>query len=429
MVKRRLGGIQLVALGNLAGPVFALATGPVLARALGPDGRGVLAVSMTALVFAPLLFSIGIPAALVYFGARGLLSWQLYRRLLVVALALGGAGSVLTLAYMAALGQTYDTLLVVAVALPVVLVLDCLRGLLQADRRFGAIAQEAWLGAGIRFCAIIVLAWLDALTPVTGTCIVVLVSMAQTAPWIGKARHLLAAGAVATAVVAPGALARYAGATWLGQFASLSNTRIDQAVLAFFTSSKEIGLYAVAVTWTELPVFLVGAAQRVALTRGGTDWGDAMAARTTRLAIASGTVLAAVLALGAPFILPLLFGREFEGAVRLSYVLLPGVLVGFGGAMFGSLLAARGRPGSRSLGELVGLLVTAAGLVTVVPTYGAIGAAATSSVCYTAIAVVCWYFLRRTGFREPIVLVTLEDLRWLKEYLSGARRTVATTDD
>ncbi|MCD4526938.1 oligosaccharide flippase family protein [Nocardioides sp. cx-173] len=411
-------------LGNLAAPAFSLVTGPILARTLAPEGRGVLAVSMATLALAPMVFAVGIPAAVLHFGARGALTRRIYVKLLqgIVGLSLVGTGAMLGWAWLT--GPPYrDSLLVVALCLPIVLPLDCLRALLQADRRFGSASKEAWATTITRFAAILVLAAVGALTAVTATLVIVVTGTLATLTWLPKVRRMLAAGRGSSDLATPrSSFVRYSVAVWLGQFAALSNVRLDQVALAFLIDAEEIGIYAVAVTWAQLPLMVVSASQRVALVRSGTDWDDAFSARVTRLTVAAGACLAGAFALLAPVAIPLLFGQEYKEATVISYLLLPGLLAGFAGYMFGTLLAARGRPGAQSIGEVCGVAVTAIGLIMLVPHLGIHGAAITSSVCYAMTSFAWWFFLRRGGFSEPLGLVTTADVRWLTGYLRPTLR-------
>jgi O-antigen/teichoic acid export membrane protein len=417
-----LGGIQVTLLGNLAAPVFSLVTGPILARVLGPEGRGVLAVSMATLALAPMLFSVGIPAAVLHFGARGALTRRIYRRLLQIVTLLSVLATASMLIYAGLVGPPYErSLMVVALCLPVVLPLDCLRALLQADRRFGSASREAWITTVSRFVAIVALAATGLLTAVTATLVIVVTSTLATLSWLPKVGRMLAAGRGATeAAVSRGSFVRYSTAVWLGQFAAMSNVRLDQVALAFLIDEGQIGIYAVAITWAQLPLLVVAASQRVTLVRAGTDWNDAFSARVARLTILAGALIALGLAGAAPVVLPLLFGSDFQEAVLISYLLLPGMLAGFAGYMYGALLTARGRPGAQSIGEAIALLVTVTGLVILVPMFGVEGAAITSSACY-AVTMSLWLVaLRRSGFSESLGLVTAADVQWLGGYLRAS---------
>src|SRR5437868_3750154 len=55
---------------SLAVPAAAVLTGPILARELGPGGRGELAALIAPLMFATLVANFGIPEALTYTVAR-----------------------------------------------------------------------------------------------------------------------------------------------------------------------------------------------------------------------------------------------------------------------------------------------------------------------------------------------------------------------
>lgn len=382
-----------------------------------------LAVGMSAMFLVPSLFSVGIPAALLHFGARGALSRSLYIRVLGSVLGLSALGAFALSVYAAKAGPDYrDTLLVVAVGLPLVLPLDCLRALLQADRRFGAASAEAWMNTLTRFVGIVVLAAFDQLTSTSAMLLILLTSITSTAMWITRAARILASGRRSGTQVTRRAFLSYSSSIWLGQFAGMSNARIDQIILALLISAYDIGIYAVAVVWAQLPLMVVSASQRVILVKSGNEWDDAESGRVTRITTALGGAMALGLAVLAPLVIPLLFGSAFGGAVSLTYLLLPGMLAGFTGYMFSAMLAARGRAGSQTVGEVGGLIVTVAGLAILVPGLGVEGAAITSSVCYATTALLWLRFLRQHGFAEPVGLPSKGDLAWLRNYFRRSFR-------
>src|SRR3954453_22876627 len=73
--ERRAGRGELTQVASLVGanmfiPATALITGPILARALGPEGRGVFAAVTTPLLLASVLGTFGLQDALTQFLAR-----------------------------------------------------------------------------------------------------------------------------------------------------------------------------------------------------------------------------------------------------------------------------------------------------------------------------------------------------------------------
>lgn len=93
-------------------------------------------------------------------------------------------------------------------------------------------------------------------------------------------------------------------------------------------------------------------------------------------------------------VIPAVYGSEFEPAVVPAQIILLGLtLDGLGGVITGFLYGT-GRPGSNSLAMGVGLAVTIALDLVLIPRYGATGAAVASAVAYLAstLALVWFYW-------------------------------------
>ena len=85
----------------------------------------------------------------------------------------------------------------------------------------------------------------------------------------------------------------------------------------------------------------------------------------------------------APFLIHLAFGRAFDGSILACRILIPGALMTGLSVVLYNAASALGRPELASYAEGTSVLITAAGLYTLVPHYGYIGAAIVSSVAYT----------------------------------------------
>lgn len=175
----------------------------------------------------------------------------------------------------------------------------------------------------------------------------------------------------------------------LGGLLSLVNLRLDVAILGALAGPAVLGVYAVASKYAEL-LRLPGLAVTYVLypvfaRRRATD----VRARTKALLPAALWVNLAValpLALAAGLVLPLVYGKEFGGAVLPSWILVAGLLGEGVAGLITAYLYGIGRPGLNSLAMAAGVVVTVAGDLALIPAFGVVGAAVASAAAY---AVTC----------------------------------------
>jgi O-antigen/teichoic acid export membrane protein len=175
------------------------------------------------------------------------------------------------------------------------------------------------------------------------------------------------------------------------------NGRFDQIVLAVMVSSAALGQYAVAVTLSMLAAPLVMAFGYVAFPRLARGEQIVETIRTATRGSALVSVVSVVLiTLAGPFIVPALFGPGYQSVPRLLVVLAPGAVVVVLNQVLGDVLRGLGRPGVVAGCEWLGVISTVGGLILLVPLMGVMGAALTSTVTY----VIVYVLLRRAVSRH-----------------------------
>lgn len=178
----------------------------------------------------------------------------------------------------------------------------------------------------------------------------------------------------------------------------LGNSRLDFLILPSIVAAAPIGLYSVAVNSTSVLTTLAGSlggfVLPVAARRGGRD-GAVVVERMLRLTAVIGVAFGLPLFVLAPQLLSLVYGQEFVGATDALRILLLGVLFAMGSRVTDRALQAVNRPFAAGLGQLVALVVTVVGLALTLRPYGIIGAAATSAVAYFISFVISVLLLRR----------------------------------
>lgn len=177
-------------------------------------------------------------------------------------------------------------------------------------------------------------------------------------------------------------------ATGLG-VAQSATYRLDRYIVGLFLAPAAVGVYAVAGTITELMrlvPFAIGQVlvHRVASKRLAEDFQRRVHTLTIAVAIAT----AAVIALVAPYLIPRLFGEGFAGAVTPLRILLLGEVAVSSFLINSSILMGRGQMRAAATGAVVALVVVTALDLALIPTYELAGAAWASVVGYWVMAVI-----------------------------------------
>lgn len=168
---------------------------------------------------------------------------------------------------------------------------------------------------------------------------------------------------------------------------SAVNAFLDQLVLSQLVSAADLGRYAIAVSVTTVPVPLVSAIGNVAFPRLAAR--RETSASSIRLglvavAVAAGIASAVLLPLAASacWLIPAVFGRAYQGAVPLLWVLTPGGLFLACGQVTGDLLRGLGRPGQVAMAQGLTAVCAVILLVGLLPVAGVMAAAIASTIAY-----------------------------------------------
>lgn len=380
-------GVLVSTLGNLAVPVSALVTAPVLAQALGVDGRGVLASATAPFLLASAGLTFGLPDAMTYFTAKQFARGRVVLGVgLLGALVLGLLASLIILFFAPVIskGDEYVTglITIIGCAVPPAMMAGVVRGAMRGRRLWHLIALDQVVSSLARVVAITVLAVQDLLTPMSAGIVTAAATFFGVAVYakalrdggpVGESspprRDELGPRQVGVAV------ARFGSGVWLGSVAGVLLARVDQVLLLPLASASALGLYAVAVSIADVVrVFNVAVRDVVFSTQSAKEDDEklGLASRVSTLT----TLVAASIVWGMSWVLvPLLFGEAFRGSIELVGVLLLGTVVGNVGSVLAAGLSARGRPILRSVAILVGVIVNVVLLVILAPSFGAMGAA------------------------------------------------------
>ncbi len=164
------------------------------------------------------------------------------------------------------------------------------------------------------------------------------------------------------------------------------NQRADVFFVQAFHGVTEVGLYTLAVSLAQIVLLVSSALAQPLLPQvsAAASPGDAAAAaaRLCRQFVALGLVAGVALAVGAKWLVPLVFGRDFSRSLPALLVLLPGMLAFGLTNLLISYFVGVGRSGLNLWISLATLAVTVAGNAWLTRRFGALGAAVTSTLAY-----------------------------------------------
>ena len=364
-----------------------LATGIIVARALGPTGRGELAATLLVAQIAAWLFSMGSSEAISYFqarrpedGPRLLSSWLL----LTVPLSIVGIALtelLLPVVFAAQTDSAIELARIYLLVIPIIAYQQIFSGMLLGDHDFFYYNVTRFLYPALAAIIYAACLFFDAFSVewaliANGAAMVVALALSV---YRSLRRHGLARpdGALLRHTFKFGAKA-HAGST-----AGLVNARLDLIVIPAFLSAASVGLYSIATNVTSIITTLTGTVALMALPIAAREQGAPRPILITlQAAMGISLALAIPLAVLAPVLLGVVYGSDFESAATALRLLLPGAVLGAGVNVLVAGLLAANRPLMVSAAAGLAAVMTIVGLIVFLPIGGIVAAAIVTSVVY-----------------------------------------------
>jgi O-antigen/teichoic acid export membrane protein len=382
--------IGLMVLSKALGLVFSVGSTAVLARELGPTGRGAVAVAFGLTLILAQLGTFGIASANPYFVAQnGARLRDVVVNSLWIAITVGlvmmlcGAAVKLWLPSIIR-GVDWQELLVALVAIPAVLV--------------GQFLQSVLLGLG-RALAYNMIDLAQALLTFATLCVVLILAHGGITAAMLVTTGAAIASAVAYAVQLrhefhnvwrphldlARAMMTYAFRIYVATLMSFLVIRLDILLVNHYRGTAQAGIYSVTAA-IAAGMFVFPSAVGVNLfPRIAHGDGSELTARVFRISAGIyGLCCLVAIPLASPFI-HLLYGARFAEAASLFYWLLPGIFSLGMLTVLANHFAGRGFPLAAMLVWFVGLGVNLAMNVVLLPSHGTYVASLASSVAYTVL--------------------------------------------
>lgn len=321
-------------LAAAAGQAVLIVSGVLVARILGVQDRGYLALLVLFPTVLAQIGSLGLPLAATYeLSRRPEQSGVVVRTLGSAALAQAVVLVLLDAGILAlVLRDDPHRVRVAAVvslaAVPASLAQSYGVTILQGQQRFTAF-NILRLGPATLYSAAIVAIFVSGghlEVVVAGWIATSLIAAAIT---VSFAVHGVRLGGARRSMRALARMLRFGLRGLLGWISPIETFRLDQAVVGLFLSPAALGLYVVGLAFANLPRFLAQSIGYVAYPRLASRPGPEARAEMWQffwLAVVSAAVVVAVLEVTVPELVPFFFTDRFSGAVPLARILLVGAL-------------------------------------------------------------------------------------------------------
>lgn len=389
MASRRLFEIGLYA----AGPAAIFITAPILARGLGPEGRGELGVAQSVASFALALGAVG--QAEVYLADRknGSGNIQVAGR---IALLGATFTSILAAIWLLVLGVSPFVVMATVILIPVLSQSQLWRSSAISGRRLSLPAFNNAAGALLRVVLLLALVFIAALSTASAMLAIQLSAALAALLTVGVYAFRQPKDAIEEA-----GLACYGDSFRRGlpliAFSLLTSVtlRSDIIALQVLDDAEAVGIYAAAASLSMAVLSISGAFK----TRAQGAVFDASPRRSVRRELIIVSCIGSVGALGAillsPWIVEVLLGPGFESAVPILQVLAVSCVALLVLDTVHGVLAVLGKRKVMVLVGGAGAATRLATLLVFVPSLGPMGAAISTVVSYTVAGVVGWIAINR----------------------------------
>ncbi|MCD1144957.1 hypothetical protein LQU92_06835 [Kocuria sp. LUK] len=351
-------------------PLVGLITGPLLARALGPEGRGELASVLQPLTVIDAILLAGVPTAVTFFVGRGQGFSAIRKYVGTVVILTVGVTAIIMFLYSSRIsditGMSRGFIFLIWCTSFLGLLIALQRSVLQGWGALGRLDTERALFAVLRLFSIsfLVFIGITQVEPyVIGYLLPGLIAALVLFPKLNSLRGSVQRSMPKARPIEAKAFYVYVLFAGSGQIANVLNSRLDQAALPLFLDARDLGMYAVAVTVAEIPLILSTVTSRNLLSE--TSKGSPRRVVLNTAVLGNGLVglSAAILWVAAPFVTTILFGDEFAPASNLIRILVIGTLFSSLTASVGSVFAGTGRAARSAIAPVCGTAIVATGLI------------------------------------------------------------------
>jgi len=416
--------------------LISLCSGIIIARVLGPEGKGVLSIAFLVPTLICTFFVFDIGVGIRYYTAKKpdevrhiVKSFFVSGGVLGITLVLLFYLTLIPFHKLIAQKVPVGILSISILLVPFMITSHLFAAVLSGLKRFFTVSVISLADIGTYTLLILLLSQISLTTK--GVVIsklatsFVMALIFVTVMWKGKliTRVATVDGELLKDVV------KYGLKSYPGTIAQFLNYRFDFFFVAYFLSFEQVGLYALAVSWSELLFYLpesmaTALFPTIASTKSIKDSNELTTIMTKAVMIIM-FVGSIFIFLFAGTLIPFFYTDKFLNSIYPLFILLPGVIMLSVWKILLSDLAGRGFPQYKSISSTIGMVSNVALNIVLIPLYGINGASLATTVSYSLTAILAIYlFNKNTGTPlRQLLLVRREDLALILSRVAIRRPT------
>ena len=398
---RGLGGSpSLIVVGNLGAVLLAFLSAPLVARAIGADGRGESAAALAAGGVVPVLLALGLPLearrvaasenpAPTVRAARDIICCAFVPAVLVAFVlqwtllsSLDGTTRWITTVYLSLSPLAMSTLVDIGV-------------LLSSAKYWSVLVirvlQPAWVVVSL------LIGWPLGWVSVPFVVMTALTGMVVSTVFSTWANRVSLRGQRAPHRALIGGSISFAGSS----AAEVATNRLDQILALPLIGATSAGWYSVASTVATAPLAIghaLGASYFRELSSADAEVFKVLRTEAVRTSITIGLASCGILMALAPVGVPMLFGSQFDHAVIPTVIALAGSTLMIANYVSSLVLAVQRRGTAMTVSQLIALAGGMILLLFLGPAFGASGAAVASTLSYLLLCVCLSISLKTSPF-------------------------------
>lgn len=373
---------SLLVVGRLLATALALISAPIVARAIGPEGRGETAAAIALFYIVPIVLALGVPLevrriAATTDGKSALRSARLY---CAASFLLSSAiGLILFFTLFLEFSSTARYVATLGIILsPLTMSWMCDNSVLVAHRQYRGVFLLQ-VSSPALYVVLVCGIWISGtattglvlLAHITGNIATFVIALFLTKTSVRGSCHRfrpLMAGSI-----------RFAGSS----IAEAASSRADQILILPLAGAFQAGIYSVAATVSAVPIAFgqaLGAAYFPTVAQTPIQDRGSVRAEAVRSALSIMIMCVPIVLVGAAIGIPIVFGNEFAPAIAVTWISIPAAGVLLVAYVTSMVLAAEGRGLVMTTAQFGSLAIGIASLLLLAPTYGATGAAAATGI-------------------------------------------------
>lgn len=407
----------------------AVATTIITSRALGTQGKGVLAVSQNILSFSILIFGLGLAASNVYFVGQDKKNIRKITFINIVVSCI----SILILIPLYFLNMRYrfgifkgvsnSILVVVMLTVPFLNLKTSLINVLLGMQEIVDYNKTNLLDKVLTLGLLIIAVILNSspISVIVSNFIAVLAVLFVVLRKINKK----AQGVYAFDIKLFKNMLKYGVKAQVGNLVQLLNYRVNIFIINYYLTISQVGIYSNAVALGETLWQVSGSIATVIfpMTSASKDKEEMkyFINKVTRITFSLVVIFSILLGLFKDLAIYILFSEEFMGASRPLMLLLPGISIFSISNILANYMAGIAKIQYNIYSSMISFIFTMIFNILLVPRFGIEGAAVATSLSYVAFTISSIYFYRKitSSSLSDIIIIKKQDILEMKEFIKN----------